>query len=160
MSVCGPGDGAIEVRRGLVHEWRRVGEGSDGSELVVKEWTVPEDGQKEVFFRMLNSFLMEERPSNMYESPVTMPRWMRAWVERWVVVLQLFIIFRGLDNWPVLVGSGSGFFSWIVTHLVLTICSCFGHLLGLRALYREYVGEILAQRAMRDAKDAPAIKTE
>ena len=158
--ACNPADGVIEVKKGVVHEWRRVSEGYAVSELVVKEWTVPEDGQKEVFFRMLNSFLMEERPNALYEAPTMIPRWMRARIERWIVVLQLFTIFRDLDNWPVLVGSGSGVSSWIVTHLTLTTCSYFGYLLGLRGVYKDYVGENLVSRAMKIVQQAPTIKSQ
>ena len=84
----------IQVDRGVVHESQRVDEGYAVGELVVREWTVPEDGMKEVFFRMLNSFLMEERPSGLYEMPAIVPRWAKGWVEKWIVMLQLLIIFQ------------------------------------------------------------------
>ncbi len=156
--MCRPGDGAIQVDKGVVHEWRRVSEEDAVSELIVKEWTVPEDGQKEVFFRMLNSFLMEERPSELYDCRVMTPRWMRMWIEKWVVMLQLFIIFWEWDNWPVLVGNGSGLSSWVATHLALWSCSCLGYLLGLKGLYREYVGDELVTKTSKDVVRTPTRK--
>ncbi|KAK5275752.1 hypothetical protein LTR40_012550, partial [Exophiala xenobiotica] len=68
-------DGAIEVPKFMVHEWRRHvwGEGEEDhqedQDLIVREWTVPEDGKKEVFFRMLNFFLTEDHPGSLYEAP-------------------------------------------------------------------------------------------
>lgn len=52
-------DGIITVPVNARHEWRRVENG--GEELVVREWTDPEDGEKEVFFRNLNSVLLESQ---------------------------------------------------------------------------------------------------
>ncbi|KAI1610085.1 hypothetical protein EDD36DRAFT_445475 [Exophiala viscosa] len=144
----GPGDGVIEVPRLTVHEWHRVREGDNQEDLVVREWTVPEDGQKEVFFRMLNSFLTEERPASLYTAPRMTPRWVTGWIEPWVVMMQLFAIFRACDNWPVFVGGDTntsggspGLFSWYVTHLVLSVNSWVGYVFGLRGRYREYVAD-------------------
>ncbi|EXJ95084.1 hypothetical protein A1O1_00202 [Capronia coronata CBS 617.96] len=140
----GPQDGVIEVLRYTVHEWHRI-EGNEGDEdLVVREWTVPEDGQKEAFFRMLNSFLTEDHPSSLYTAPSMTPTWLRKVLERQIVVLQLFSIFRAWDNWPVLIGNDSGWISWSVTHAVLCSCSWIGYAVGLRGVYVEYVGKELA----------------
>lgn len=153
--VYGKGDGVIEVPRFTVHEWHRVWQEDDEHEddqdvdLVVREWTVPEDGQKEVFFRMLNSFLTEDEPESLYELPVPVPvpvpRVARNWIERWIVTVQLNCIFWTCDNWPLLVGGDTspGVVSWAVTHLVLGGSVGLGYILGLRGRYREYVGEEL-----------------
>src|SRR5690242_3345848 len=51
-------DGVITVPRYARHEWRRAPE-IEEDELVVKEWTDPEDGEKEIFFRNLNSAILD-----------------------------------------------------------------------------------------------------
>lgn len=45
IKVYGPDDSVVVVERFTVHEWRRADE---GEELVVRGWTEPGDGQKEV----------------------------------------------------------------------------------------------------------------
>ncbi|OAL39045.1 hypothetical protein AYO20_01796 [Fonsecaea nubica] len=143
-------DGAIEVPRYTVHEWHRVAGDDDGEDLVVREWTMPRDGQKEIFFRMLNSFLTEAHPSSLYTSPAMIPRWVTKWVEHWIVALQLFCIFDSWDNWPVLIGNDNGWLSWAVTHLVLRVASAIAFVLGLRGTYSAYVNDELLQRASQD----------
>ena len=150
--VFAPEDGVVEVPKFTVHEWHRAEDGN-GEDLVVREWTVPEDGQKEMFFRNLNSFLTEPQPSSMFNTPAIIPAWVRGWVENWIIPLQLFCIFRAWDNWPLFVGDDSGMFSWTVTHMVLGVCSAIGYVLGLRGTYGDYVNEELTLRATRkDAK--------
>lgn len=144
-------DGAIEVPNFVVHEWHRVWGEEDQEELIVREWTVPEDGKKEVFFRMLNSFLTEDHPGSLYKAPGMVPQRVMGWIEAWIVMLQLFAIFRSCDNWPVLVGDDSGLCSRSATHLVLAICTGIGYMLGLRGIYQEYVKKDLVQRG-REAK--------
>lgn len=138
--------GVIEVPKFMVHEWHRVWREEDQEDLIVREWTVPEDGKKEVFFRMLNSFLAEDHPGSIYEAPEMVPQRVSGWLEQWIVMLQLFAIFRSCDNWPVVVGDDSGLFSRSATHLVLAICAGIGYMLGLRGTYQEYVEEALILR--------------
>lgn len=142
-----PKDGVIEVSKYTVHEWQRVAGEEQQDDLVVREWTVPEDGQKAVFFRMLNSFLTEDHPESLYEGPTLAPKRLREWIEGWTIMLQLFCIFRSWDNWPMFVGNEGGLFSWMVTHIVLEFGSLVGVILGLQGLYSEYVGEELRSRA-------------
>jgi hypothetical protein len=54
-----PEDGIITVPRFASHEWRRAN--SEGEELVVKEWTGPVDGEKQIFFRNLSSVILDVR---------------------------------------------------------------------------------------------------
>ncbi|KAJ9621378.1 uncharacterized protein PV06_04810 [Exophiala oligosperma] len=142
---AGKEGGVIEVPRYTVHEWHRVWQDDEDDEddLVVREWTVPEDGQKEAFFRMLNSFLTEDEPESLYEVPVPVPRMARNWIERWIINVQLNCIFWACDNWPLLVGNDGrpGMVSWAATHLVLGGSVALGYLLGLRGRYSEYVGK-------------------
>ncbi|OAP64423.1 hypothetical protein AYL99_00395 [Fonsecaea erecta] len=150
-------DGAIEVSRYTVHDWHRVAGEEDQEDLVVREWTIPEDGQKEIFFRMLNSFLTETHPSSLYTPPAMTPRWVASRIEPWVVALQLFCIFSSWDNWPVLVGEDGGWISWAVTHLTLRVSSAVGSLFGLRGTYSAYVDDKLLRRATRE-KDMRKIR--
>jgi hypothetical protein len=148
-----------------VHEWHRVWDSranpndEDDGDLIVREWTAPEDGQKEVFFRMLNSFLTEPHPSSLYEIPssnILRPamRITKGFIERWIVTLQLFAIFRAWDNWPVLVGPSNGYFSRLATHVVLGFCSSVGrYMLGLGGLYGEYVDEDLIAKTERSKNE-------
>ncbi|KIW31170.1 uncharacterized protein PV07_02839 [Cladophialophora immunda] len=142
-------DGAIEVPRYTVHEWRRIAGDEEQEDLVVREWTVPEDGQKEIFFRMLNSFLTETHPSSLYTPPAMIPKWVQTRIEHWVVALQLFCIFCSWDNWPVLIGEDNGWVSWAATHLVLRVSLAIGFVLGLRGTYSAYVNDELLRRATR-----------
>jgi len=132
--------GIITVPRYARHEWKRAL--SDGPDLIVQEWTDPEDGLKEVFFRNLSSTIEDSTKPN---KPV----------KEWWLTWQLFIIFWGLDNWPVLfsthnlpflgrvlevLGLGRRF-EWVVTHFVLRVAVVLGGLLGLRSWYAEYMPE-------------------
>jgi hypothetical protein len=145
--VFGPDDGVIEVPKYTVHEWCRARE--DGKQVRVREWTKPADGQKEIFFRSLNSFLTEAQPSAMYRLPAIVPRIIRNWLERWIIPLQLFCIFRACDNWPLFVGDDSGLVSWVFTHILLAAASAVGAILGLKGTYEEYVSVDLRRRAAR-----------
>lgn len=137
----GPEDGIIEVPKYTVHEWRRAPGNHLQQALVAREWTVPEDGQKEGFFRMLNSFLTEPQAALLYQPPISMPEWAERWIERWTVTLQLFIIFRSWDNWPVLYGNDSGWVSWMVTHVTFWVSSWVGFVFGLHGVYDEYIDQ-------------------
>ena len=145
----GPEDGVVEVPKYTVHEWHRPQEDESQEDLIVQEWTLPEDGQKEVFFRNLNSFLTERQPSSMYEAPVPIPGWAKRWLEHWIIPLQLFSIFRSWDNWPVFAGDDAALLSWTITHMILGICSVLGSILGLKESYAEYVSEALRSAATR-----------
>ncbi|KAK6073464.1 hypothetical protein SCUP515_06799 [Seiridium cupressi] len=52
-------DGIVTVPRGAVHEWRRSRAANGEEDLVVREWTHPGDGAKEVFFRNLNGMVLD-----------------------------------------------------------------------------------------------------
>ncbi|KAH6672246.1 hypothetical protein B0J14DRAFT_483340, partial [Halenospora varia] len=123
-------DGVITVPRYARHEWRRA-PGIEEEELVVKEWTDPEDGEKEIFFRNLNSAILDAT-SNGLKKP-----------NEWVLTWQLFMIFWQLDNFPVLLTLG-----WFpvvgevlerwVSFLVLGIAALLGGVVGVRGVREEY----------------------
>lgn len=126
-------DGIITVPRYTRHEWRRgdKGNGEDKDELVVKEWTDPEDGEKEIFFRNLNSAILDAT-SNGLGKP---NEWMLTW--------QLFTIFWQLDNFPVLISLGrfpivgEVLERW-VSFLVLGVAALLGGIVGVRGVRDEY----------------------
>jgi quercetin dioxygenase-like cupin family protein len=124
-----PSDGIIVIPRYARHEWRRAEFPNEDEELVVKEWTDPEDREKEVFFRNLSSVIEE---STKYGKP-----------NEWSLTHQLFVIFRALDNFPVLVDLGyipvvGKGLEWAITHFVLGYAVLLGLLMGWKSVYPEY----------------------
>jgi quercetin dioxygenase-like cupin family protein len=134
-------DGIITVPRFARHEWQRAT--PDGEELVVKEWTDPADGQKEIFFRNLSSVILDctkDGPPN---------EWWLTW--------QLFVVFWGLDNYPVflnlawlpLIGT---MLEWALTHVLLFAAVLTGKIIGLKSAYGEYTpNKFLASPAAEKA---------
>lgn len=140
-----PGDGIIRVERFAKHEWKRAkprarealedrGDlrqaGDADEELVVKEWTDAEDGMKEIFFRNLNSVITEPMNEDL-------------WLPDLWITLQLFMIFHGLDNYPVLLGGVAGH---LMTHVVLRAARILGLILGLKPAYPEYTPKRLLDK--------------
>ena len=143
----GPSDGVIEVPKFTLHEWQREAkdytqaDGEEEKDLVVREWTRPADGQKEVFFRMLNSYLIEPEPQRLH-GWLPAPRFVVAWVEQHVVLLQLLLVCRGMDNWPTFDDGVESvtWLTWVLTHNIFHVAWVLGTCLGLRDRYDEYVG--------------------
>ncbi|KEF53262.1 uncharacterized protein A1O9_10710 [Exophiala aquamarina CBS 119918] len=148
----GPENGIVEAPRYTVHEWRRAVK-PNSETLVVREWTAPEDGQKEGFFRMLNSFLTEPQAALLYQAPFAMPVWAERWIEGWIVPLQLFIVFQAWDNWPVLYGDDSGWISWTATHFTLWVSSWAGSVLGLHGSYNQYIDKGALMRGSHHSRE-------
>lgn len=148
-----PRDGVIEVKRGQIHEWRRSDHDPQSEDLVLKEWTDPADGQKEVFFRMLNSVLTEPEPARMHNA-ITIPL-LSTWLEGYVVPLQLLTVFAACDNCPVILNQ-QGVLGWVLTHLILGFATILGgFVLGLKPLYDEYISdELRARLSMRRLRGA------
>lgn len=110
---------------------------------MVKEWTDPADGEKEVFFRNLSSVIVDcikSGPPN---------EWWLTW--------QLFVVFWGLDNYPVLVSMTwvplvGSMLEWALTHLVLLVAVFAGKLIGLKSVYDQYTpGRRLTAAVTEDA---------
>lgn len=139
-------DGIITVPRYAQHEWRRADSmpeldfGRDlksEEQLIVREWTNPQDGQKEVFFRNLSSIISHS---------------ITAQHASWYLTLQLWILFWELDNWPVffrardlpifgglLVRLALGdVLEWVVVHVVLRVAVLIGGLFGVKGTREEY----------------------
>lgn len=142
--------GTITIPRYARHEWRRVS--PDGPPLIVQEWTDPGDGEKETFFRNLSSVIEQETKTGP--------------PKEWWLTWQLFVIFWGLDNWPVLLSSGdipilggtlerlglNGWFEWGVSHVVLWAAALLGWVLGLKSVYEEYTPERLLRGRKRSSE--------
>ncbi|KAE8323591.1 hypothetical protein BDV39DRAFT_195801 [Aspergillus sergii] len=112
-----PSDGVITIPKFAVHEWSRVRNLDDSDvndeDLIVQEWTDPADGLKEVFFRNLNSVILERSG--------------KGWFGSVVFMLQLWTIFHKLDNWPVIL-DGPFYVRWLLTHVVVGFGARFGTL--------------------------------
>ena len=137
--VLHAGSGTLEIPKYTSHEWRRDPTDTSQADVIVKERTVPADGQKEAFFRMVNSDLLEPNPAKLHGRLVWPLSLLEGMIEGWTVMIQLYMIFRRFDNYPVLVGRSNGLFSRIVTHLVLWVATLVGYWLGLDSVYPEYV---------------------
>lgn len=127
--------GTIVIERGVRHEWRRAEEG--GEELVVREWTEPQDGEKEVFFRNLSGVLMDAG----FDS--TGPGIWERVLGRWWLEMQLWCLFWELDNWPVFWDFGGAgrvgrCVEWTVAVVGLRCASLLGGTIGFRGRYKKY----------------------
>ncbi|TVY34723.1 hypothetical protein LSUB1_G005022 [Lachnellula subtilissima] len=130
--IVSTADGQLVVPKFARHEWRRAVKGDGDTfkeswhdeELVVEEWTDPFDGQKELFFRNLNSVILDTTRH---------PSW---WMELWLS-LQLFVVFAELDNYPVFwpLSTEHETLQYLVTHFVLGIARGLGKFFGARARF-------------------------
>ncbi|KAI0850572.1 hypothetical protein F5Y00DRAFT_33379 [Daldinia vernicosa] len=141
----GPADGAVTVPRGLVHEWRRADRKEEGylgvaeqdqdtgadteeeeeeEELVVREWTEPRDGAKEMFFRNLNGIILDATAGG------------GAWSDDALVTLELWNLFWRADNYPVTLGAG--WVGGLATRAAMGVAVAMGWVLGRRGVYGEY----------------------
>ncbi|KAK1216412.1 hypothetical protein PQX77_020965 [Marasmius sp. AFHP31] len=59
LQSVGPDDGVITVPRYTIHEWKRSNFDGPEDDLVMREWTDPKDGMKEVFFRSVNGLVLD-----------------------------------------------------------------------------------------------------
>lgn len=80
------------------HEWRRANPAGD--DVVVIESTDPNDGEKRVFFWMVNAVILGslERMQDRHAF------W--RWVESWRMWLRLQVVSRKMDNFPLAVSFG------------------------------------------------------
>lgn len=100
-------------------------EGGEEEDLVVREWTDPKDGQKEAFFRGLNTIILDAvagRPP--YGGGA---RW-----SAWMVEIDLWNLFWRLDNWPVVLDGAAwpGWIQGLATRVVFAGAVWMGWVLG------------------------------
>lgn len=128
--VVTPADGPQTINKFVVHEFMRAdthgysdgGWDKERQDVVVEEWTDPEDGVKQVFFRNLIGVLQDQE----------------YW-GGWTGVQALLICSR-YDNYNVLVG---GWGKWAVTHAAFAAIEGIARLAGLKAWYDEYTPVVL-----------------
>lgn len=135
MPAVTPDAGVITVPRGVVHEWRRA-RAAGAERVVVREWTEPRDGGKEVFFRNLNGLVLDFGKARA-EDRSGVGRW---W-EEWMLGNELRCLFWRCGNWPVLLRQDSWWSDWmqrVVTKMVLGSSVVLGMVLGRRGVYPEY----------------------
>ncbi|KAI0140009.1 hypothetical protein F4776DRAFT_571439 [Hypoxylon sp. NC0597] len=130
----GPEDGVVTVPRRAVHEWRRADsprenqggregdEDGDGGVLVVREWTEPRDGVKEVFFRNLNGLILDVAGGSRSGGAL--------------LELELWNLFWRADNYPVILGSG--WLGGVATKVVMGAAVVLGWVVGCKGVYEEY----------------------
>ncbi|KAF4441564.1 hypothetical protein F53441_11968 [Fusarium austroafricanum] len=144
----------IQVRRYEWHEWQRAS--PEGEEVVVIERTEPNDNDKAIFFWNLNGVilnapkLLDDKSSLVSQLP---SRLQGLFLDIWIS-LNLFVIFRTLDNIPVFINMPDRFsvsdktvralfryYDILFSHLVLLLASWVGWALGLRAVRPRYTPE-------------------
>ena len=131
----------IAIPRGVRHEWARADRGEpegDARDVVVLETTDPADGEKALFFWNLNGVVLASSSNSAGGT-------LKSWLEGFWLTLQLFVIFRALDNYPVffrMPGIGSASIErrlqWLVTNTVLWVATLVGRVFDLRAIKEEY----------------------
>ncbi|KAH6974512.1 hypothetical protein BKA56DRAFT_634395 [Ilyonectria sp. MPI-CAGE-AT-0026] len=143
--------GTIRVARYEWHEWQRAA--PDGPDVVVIERTEPSDNDKAVFFWNLNGVILNA-PKLLSDSSslvARLPSRVQGLLLDFWVTLNLFVIFRNLDNVPVflnapdLLRSSSGvaqdlleYVDWVVSHAILFAASWVGWTLGVQPVQLRY----------------------
>ncbi|KAJ8087723.1 hypothetical protein PM082_006560 [Marasmius tenuissimus] len=128
LQSVGPKDGVITVPRYAVHEWKRSNLDGLEDDLVVREWTDPKDGMKEVFFRSVNGLVLDAIRDGE-----------GSWRMR-TLELELMNLFWRADNWPVVLKSQwpPWVHSW-ATRFVLWAAVLLGWILGCKGIYPKYM---------------------
>ena len=170
-------DGIVIVPRYARHEWQRASRAGElgldcglspgaasasdtqaqspqtealvEQDLIVREWTSPTDGQKEIFFRNLSgiiAYVIEHKHPD------------------WYLTLQLWTLFVKLDNWPVFFRAEQvpvfGAFlvrlslgramEWVVCHALLMGAVVVGRLFGIRGTLQEYTPVLANGEAIKE----------
>ncbi|OJD35203.1 uncharacterized protein BKCO1_1800049 [Diplodia corticola] len=133
----------IKVEKNTHHEWSR--EAVDGEDVVVMERTEPQDGEKAIFFWNLNGVVLD--------APKTPKTTLDQFLREIRLHLELFTIFRSLDNFPVfldLAGSRAGGYlksrqpslpllvEWFTTHFLLEAAAVLAVIWGIEPVQRKY----------------------
>lgn len=131
--LLSPSDGTIVIPRYTVHEWSRADRLPDESfyaqfehALVVQEWTDPADGLKCIFFRNLNTVILDETSKGGDRL-----------FSRWWFQTKILVIFHYFDNFPVY-WSEPGWLRSTLTHVVLSVAALIGQVCGFQPPYMEY----------------------
>lgn len=105
-------------------------------DLLVREWTDPKDGKKEVFFRNLAG-IIEDFTS-------------RSWIGHWWTEWQLWVVFGALDNYPAVLGGRWRGVEWVLVHLLCLVLGVLGKAVGLKGEYSEYTPRALRRAGLKE----------
>jgi uncharacterized RmlC-like cupin family protein len=141
----------IKVARYVWHEWQRAG--PEGEEVVVVERTEPDDNDKSIFFWNLNGVILNAPKMLSDDSSFAsrLPAGLQGpFLDFWIP-LNLFVIFRSLDNIPVFLNAPDFFkvsdarlrsllklVDWVVSHIVLLIACWVGWVLSVQPVRSSY----------------------
>lgn len=119
--------------RYVKHAYRRAPDDPESEEekedLVLSEWTDPDDGEKLRFFRNVIGLIWD-----LDENAGLLAQLWLLW--------GLFVAFEAHDNFPVLLKSSEGWFETGLTKAVLKLAVLTGYCVGLRGEYKEYTPDM------------------
>ena len=131
----------VTVPKGARHEWSRA-DSAFGDDVIVVESTDPADGEKQVFFWCVNGTVLEG-VANIMGSSSNLGKVFYDWLLWW----RLCLVFRELDNWPVMLDTG--IWSKAVpgvrdiesrfTYVVLMMTTLLGGLCGMRSVRKDFL---------------------
>lgn len=132
VKVITPDDGPQRVDRFVVHDFCRADkylpdEEKDTGDVIAEEWTDPEDGIKELFFRNVFSTLQDAE---------------KYW-GRWTY-MQLLTVLTASDEFIDIV---PGRFSYVATHILYSGVQLVAPLMGFRSWREEYTPASLRNSA-------------
>ncbi|KAM0189657.1 hypothetical protein ACHAPA_006356 [Fusarium lateritium] len=134
-AVFSKDDGIITIPRYTIHQFMRADKTEQGKvgkdvDLIVREWTEPGDGDKEIFFRNMISLVMDKKSTTL--GTVDM-------------LLSVMVVFWYHDNYPVfwkgpeLFGTGvQERARRVVTYSVMGCLVLIGRIIGCKPQYPEY----------------------
>lgn len=133
----------VTVPKGARHAWSRA-DAAFGDDVVVIESTDPADSEKQVFFWCVNGTVLEG-VFNIKSSSSSVGKMFYDWLLWW----RLCLVFRELDNWPVVLDTGiwskavpgvRTMEAWI-TWVILALTMFLGSLCGMRGVRQEFLPE-------------------
>ncbi|KAH7064992.1 hypothetical protein B0J12DRAFT_560169 [Macrophomina phaseolina] len=137
----------IRISKNMRHEWSRAE--FDGEDVVVVERTEPADGEKAIFFWNLNGVILdgqedsEAQMSELKGGKKSFAALLQRTVREVWVILNVFVIFRALDNFPVLVGFPEPYraLDRVLTHLILRLVGILAGIWRIEPVRRRYTPE-------------------
>ncbi|KAM0186976.1 hypothetical protein ACHAPA_002895 [Fusarium lateritium] len=141
----------IMVARYVWHGWQRAV--PEGGEVIVVERTEPDDNDKSIFFWNLNGVILNA--PNMFSDDSSLASRLPVglqgpFLDFWIP-LNLFVIFRGLDNIPVFLNAPDFFkisnarlrshlemVDRVISHVVLVLACWVGWVMGIQPVRSSY----------------------
>ncbi|KAK4947776.1 hypothetical protein LTR10_013284 [Elasticomyces elasticus] len=134
--VIGPEDGVHTIRKYEVHDFCRADGGSGDEDVMVEEWTEPDDGFKQVFFYNVLSLFKDSLDPTTQKAKLSPG-----------LAVQLLRTIAHVDNFvdplPFLPSSVSVLFAvkYILTHSVYGLGKVLGSVLGYQVWFKGYTPE-------------------